>query len=388
MSDQPDTYQVIIVGGGPVGIFLGCCLKYFGISCIILEKRTKTITHSRSLGIHPVSLELFKELGLATPFIEKGVKIFRGIAYNENGKIGSISFEDEPLPFNFILSIPQFKTEQILEQKLKERNSKILHRGSRLIDIEEQSDSILARYEKNGEEHQVKGKFIIGCDGKKSNVRELSEIDFNGSMYPDTYMMGDFTDNTDFGHDAIVFLHKNGLIESFPLPTGRRRWVVKTDNYISDPTEQLIIEQVAQRTGHDLRGQENVMVSTFGVQKLIAKPLFKNRVILAGDAAHIVSPIGGQGMNLGWINTWFLAKQLKRLFDGEINQKTMLHNYASETKKNTQKVIFRSEMNMRLGRKKQLPVLRNALVWFMLNTPLKKIMAKLFTMRKLESWPI
>ncbi|MDZ7716040.1 MAG: NAD(P)/FAD-dependent oxidoreductase [Balneolaceae bacterium] len=388
MSDQTDTYQVIIVGGGPVGLFLGYCLEHLGISCIILEKRTETITHSRSLGIHPVSLELFQKLGLAAPFVENGIKIFRGIACNENGRLGSISFKDEPLPFNFILSIPQFRTEELLEQKLNERNSNILHRGATLIDIEQQSDGVFATYKKNGKKYQLNGKFIVGCDGKNSKVRQLAEIDFEGSMYPDTYMMGDFTDNTDFGNDAVVYLHKKGLIESFPLPGKMRRWVVKTDTYISDPTKQSIVKLVAERTNHDLREQKNVMISTFGVQKLMADPLFKNRVILAGDAAHIVSPIGGQGMNLGWVNSWFLAKKFKQLFDGKVDRKTMLRNYASEAKKNTRKVVYRSEINMKLGRKKQLPVLRNALAWFMLNTPLRKVMAKLFTMRKLDKWPI
>ena len=383
-----DTYQVIIAGGGPVGMFLACCLEHLGISCIVLEKRIETVTHSRSLGIHPVSMELFQQLDLATSFVEAGIKIFRGIALTENGQLGHISFEDEPLPFNFILSVPQFKTEEILEQNLNGRNKNILCRGATLTAIEEQRDTVIAHYEKDRKEHRVRGEFLVGCDGKNSTVRELSSISFEGSPYPDTYIMGDFTDNTDFENNAAIYLHKSGLIESFPLPDGMRRWVVKTDSYIANPTKENIADLVRKRIDLNLNEQKNVMVSSFGVQKKLANPLYKKRIALVGDAAHVVSPIGGQGMNLGWIHARLLAEELKSFFSGDTARKKLLRNYASEVKKNTRKVVLRSELNMRLGRKKQIPMLRNALVWVMLNTPLKKVMAKLFTMRKLDSWPI
>ena len=388
MHEPLDTYQVIIVGGGPVGLFLGCCLDKLGISCIILEKRTERITHSRSLGVHPVSLEMFDELGFALPFVEEGIKIFRGVALTGNKKLGSISFEDEALPFNFILSIPQFKTEKILESNFNKSSKCILKRGATLIDIRQQDENVIARYKKNDHEHEVKGHFLIGCDGRNSKVRELAKIDFKGKFYPDTYVMGDFKDNTNFGNDAAIYLHQDGLIESFPLPNGMRRWVVKTDSYVSNPTSKVMEDLIFERINHDLRRQENKMLSSFGVQKLLANPIFKKRVILAGDACHIVSPIGGQGMNLGWINAKALADNLRDFFQGNKTSKKISQNYASLVRRNTRKVVLRSELNMKLGRKKRFPSIGHFIVWAMLNTPLRKVMAKLFTMRKLDRWII
>jgi len=392
MINRGDTYQyqIIIAGGGPVGLFLACCLENMGISCIVLEKRERHISHSRSLGIHPVSLNRFKKIGLAAPFIEAGIKIQKGIAFSGNSKLGTISFKNEPLPFNFILSLPQFKTEYIIENHLNKSNSKILCRGAELIDIQQEPDFVRVTYLEKGQKNTLHGKFLVGCDGKNSCVRRLAGISFEGRAYPDSYVMGDFRDNTPFGSDAVIYLHRDGLIESFPMPDGMRRWVTKTDRYISDASRTTVEKIVAERTGLMLEKQYNTMIGSFGVQKFRADPIAKHRVVLAGDAAHIVSPIGGQGMNLGWINVWNLAETFNKIL-ARTNQRDhdkLLTAYSSLCKMRTKKVIRRSEINMKLGRARKFTFMRNNILRLMLNTPLSGIMAKFFTMQKLDKWPV
>lgn len=175
----------------------------------------------------------------------------------------------------------------------------------------------------------------------------------------------------------------------FPLPNGMRRWVIKTDSYIKDPIQKEIAERVKNRLGYDLHSVESTMLSSFGVQHFIAETFAKGRVILAGDAAHVVSPIGGQGMNLGWLD----CREIVRIFkqdqhDSRVkNIKPELFNsYSTKQKKVARKVARRAEINMLLGRKQSIPLLRNLFVRSILSSSLKNKAAELFTMRGLEHW--
>lgn len=390
MTKHEPHIPVTIIGGGPVGLFLAICLIEKGISCKVLEKRSEPVPDSRSLGIHPVSLELFDKLGITDPFIENGLKIKKGIALTERKMLGKISFEQCPKPHNYILACPQFTTEKILRNELKKLDQTALIAGVEFEQIEEFGDLVATTYsthEQNSE--QIVSRFLIGCDGKNSLVRQQASIHYSGKSYDDTYIMGDFEDNTYFGEDAAVFLPKNGLIECFPLPNGMRRWVVKTDQYISNPTQEMLAALVLDRIGYDLSGIENSMLSSFGVQHFMAETFAKGRVLLAGDAAHVVSPIGGQGMNLGWLGAWKIANMFASASDqrGEVQQVPLFtKDYSSQQRKIAKKVARRAEINMRLGRKQSNPLLRNLFVQTMLHSPLKTKIAELFTMRGLNHW--
>lgn len=388
MSNSESTYPVVIVGGGPVGLFLGICLEQAGISCRILEKRAEPTSDSRSLGIHPPCLELFESSGIVDHLIQEGIRIKRGHAFANTQKIGSLSFETCPSPFNFVLALPQSRTEQILETHLNQVNPKTLIRNAEVVDLIKKRNHQSITYQAEGDTYSIRAKYVIGCDGKKSFIRKNAGIPFDGKAYPDTYVMGDFTDNTDFGNDVGIFLCDEGLIESFPLPDNRRRWVVKTDTYRSSGQRKIIEQAVQQRIQHTLSGTEHFMLSSFSVQKRVARKMVRNRLILAGDAAHVVSPIGGQGMNLGWLGAWDLSQCIIQIINHQASDKDILAGFESRRRKAVQNAIKRSEMNMRLGRKVRFPGIRNGIVWAMLNTPLAPFMARLFTMRGINRWPV
>ena len=263
--------DIVIVGAGPVGLYRAGLLIQTGFSCRILEKKSTIDIHSKSLGIHPVSLELFEEAGIITPFLENGLKIKKGIAFWNRKKIGEITFDRCPKPYDYILSLPQWKTEQILEEWVLSMDPNALIRTAEVTTFEEHQSEVTVNFKKGDQEFQISSKFLVGCDGKNSIIRERLQIPFEGSPYPDSYIMGDFIDNTSFESDAAVYLHKEGLIESFPLPNGHRRWVAKTDTFIENPEPSFLKNLIHKRLGHSIEECDHFMISSFGVQHLLAK---------------------------------------------------------------------------------------------------------------------
>jgi 2-polyprenyl-6-methoxyphenol hydroxylase-like FAD-dependent oxidoreductase len=385
MAKQTD---VLIIGGGPIGLYLALRLLQNGISCNVLEKKESIDRHSKSLGIHPVSLELFDEMGITDQFLDHGLKIRKGIAFWNWDKLGVISFEGCPKPHNYILAIPQWKSEEILEQQIQHADPGCIIRNAAVTDIHQDHDSVHVSYTRQGENHRITARLAAGCDGKKSFVRSSLHIPFNGHPYPDTYIMGDFDDNTHFGPDAAVYLHTDGLIESFPLPNGLRRWVVKTDDYIEDPQPDVLRKLVYKRLSHSLKKCRNEMMSSFGVQQFTAQTFHLNRVFLAGDAAHVVSPIGGQGMNLGWMGAEKAFSAVQSALKNPAERSTLFEKYTQTHKKIARQAAKRAEMNMHLGRKESSGFLYKGVLTFILSTPLSRILANVFTMRGLGRWPL
>lgn len=380
--------DITIVGGGPVGLYLAGRLTQNDFACTIIEKRPEIDLHSKSLGIHPVSLDLFDKAEITNSFLEHGLKITTGLAFFDDKPAGEISFHSCPPPHPYILAIPQWKTEELLENWVHSLNTNILIREAQVDRIEHSDQSVTVEYTKNGDKHQVQSEFIIGCDGKQSFVRKSLNIPFIGSSYPDTYVMGDFDDNTNFEEKAAVYLHREGLVESFPLPNGLRRWVVKTDRYIKEPDRQLLTKLIFQRTKFHLGDCNHYMLSSFGVQQMLAETFHRGRCLLAGDAAHVVSPIGGQGMNLGWIDAEECLRTLLKIQKNPSGREFHLKEYSNNQIKVARQVAKRAEMNMTLGRKESANVWIRAGLRMVLNSPLQHLLSRIFTMRGLGTWPL
>lgn len=387
MIPEISSYDVAIVGGGPVGLFLGCLLQKANINCVILEKRAEAVRHSRSIGIHPVSLECLAPLGLADSFLKEGIKVKKGLAFIDSSHLGTLSFDSCPPPYRFILTLPQFKTEVLLAKKLQALKATALWRDTSVTKLHHRDDQVEVELKGGGQSKTIAANYVIGCDGKDSFVRRSASIPFTETTYDDTYIMGDFSDNTDLGTNAAIYLCGNGLIESFPLPANVRRWVVKTDQYVPEVSRAEIELKIRERINLDLSDTHNTMLSSFGVQKGLAQTMAKERIILAGDAAHLISPIGGQGMNLGWLDAVDLVDGLKQILINNKEPDKILQSYSKRRLAIAKKVIRRAEFNMALGRKTKNSWIKKAILWPLLRKPLSPLMARLFTMRGLQTLP-
>jgi 2-polyprenyl-6-methoxyphenol hydroxylase-like FAD-dependent oxidoreductase len=300
-----ETVEVAIVGAGPVGLTLACLLAQRGVAVAVLEARTERSPHSRAIGIHPPALDILKTLGLGEALAAEGVAIGGGQVFYGEKRLGRLALPEAPL------ALPQARTEALLEARLAALAPGALRRAHTLIAFEQDATSVRLLF-KCGQ--ALTARLLVGCDGTHSTVRTLVRLSRTGSTLPDRYLMGDFTDDTEFGSDAALFFSREGIVESFPLPNQRRRWVTRLRSPLLGPGETGKTEEihtlaalVSTRTRRRLPEATCSWLSPFGIEGFVADTFLQGRIALLGDAAHVVSPIGGQGMNLGILGAAALA---------------------------------------------------------------------------------
>lgn len=209
-------FDVVVVGGGPVGLFLGCCLALRGLRLLVLEKQEAPRQHSRAIGIHPPALKLLSALGLAEQAIARGVTVKRGVVRGERGVLGELEFTGIS-PYPFVLALPQQETEGLLEARLHELAPGALQRGQQVMHLESSAAwATVTCQDAGGTVHRHRTRYVVGADGCRSLVRRLSGIEYRGGPYQDRYLMGDFDDTTAYQDAAVIHVAPAGVVESFP----------------------------------------------------------------------------------------------------------------------------------------------------------------------------
>ncbi|WP_457962439.1 FAD-dependent monooxygenase [Arthrobacter sp. D1-29] len=375
--------DVVIVGGGPVGLYLAVLLLQEGVAVQVMEQRLHRDLHSRAIGIHPPALQALERAGVASEMVGEGVPIRRGFAISGGKAVGSMSFAPVSDRFPFVLALPQFRTEALLEERVRELDPAALVRGIRATGIEDDGGRVTISAAAGTAPVQVSAALAVAADGSRSIVRTLLGIPVQTRSYPDHYLMGDFADAGTFAQDAVLFLAAGGIVESFPLPGGLRRWVVRVSEPGPAPSAGHLAWLVQQRTGIALDPGTNCMLSSFSVRSTIARRLVAGRVALIGDAAHEISPIGGQGMNLGWLDAQELAPIILAALGGQpVGQ--ALRTFELRRRKAARTARRQSEVNMMLGRPLPEPWLdlRNGVIGAIASVPpVNRLVAKRFTMQ-------
>ncbi|MFJ6454381.1 FAD-dependent oxidoreductase [Paenarthrobacter sp. NPDC091669] len=341
-------FDVVIVGAGPVGLFMGALLLQQGHQVRILERRDRQSDRSRAIGIHPPALAELARAGVANQLVAAGVQIHRGVGYSQGRMVARLAFDGDP-DFPFILAVPQTVTEKVLEKTVMDLDSAAIVRGADVQDVVDDFRSVRVAAVSAAGNQEFRARLVVAADGAHSAIRQRILPHLPSRSYPDCYIMGDFADATSHGTDAVLYLEPAGIVESFPLPGGIRRWVVRLGSPDKGTTAAGLAELIGARTGEVPDHRSNTMLSAFEVRSRLAARMVHGRVVLLGDAAHEISPIGGQGMNLGWLDAAALAPIMDASFSGA-DVGRLLEHFERSRRKAAQRASRQAGLNMALGR--------------------------------------
>ncbi len=341
-------FDVAIIGAGPVGLLLASLLGAKGLRVLVLERRTELPAHSQAIGITPPSLKILAKLGLDDEFIRRGVLVRDCHLHGESGHLGCVSFRDIPDEHRFILSLPQTHTVAVLQEKLRDHSTITLRAGVEVTEVR-QGDSQCAISFNDGTPRVAQARYVVACDGARSRVREWLKLKSTGRNYGVHFIMGDFVDRTSLKHEAHLYFTAQGTIESFPLPGGLRRWIAQTRERIDCPPAGLLGQLVKKRAGFELPPEDQLNQSSFSPRRLNCERYHDRRVILCGDAAHVMSPIGGQGMNTGFADAEFLANVLDTILLDQSRAEPLLAAYDRYRGKAARTAIHRAGLGMWFG---------------------------------------
>jgi len=341
--------EVLVIGAGPVGLFLSHLLGQAGIRTLLVEKRSTRDAPSMAIGLMPPSLRLFAQAGLADPLLTAGVEVQTAVVHDQRRPLGRVDFSGLPPPFPFILSLPQGALMEILRERLSEKTSVRFAPGRQAIGMIQEQDCIRVQIRDlpTGRISEHGARYVIGCDGHNSDLRHFLNIPISSKSYAPQFVMGDFPDTTDWENAAHLFFTPTGSIESFPLPGKARRWVALAPHGAQDT--DALLHQVKTITGWQLSAHEEKWHSSFRPRRQLADTFYQGRAILCGDAAHVMSPIGGQGMNTGFADAGHLAALLRQALRSGADAAPLLAGYDHDRRRAFRIAANRAACGMWLG---------------------------------------
>lgn len=366
--------EIIIIGAGPTGLSLANQLIRYGIDFIIVDKKETVTRLSKALVVHARSLEIYDQLGIAEKAVELG-QIMNRFRVISDGKIRA----EVPLteigkglsPFPFALILEQSKNEEILYNLLQSKGKQVLWQ-TEIENLSQDSEGVKATLKKSdGEMFEVEAKYLVGCDGASSKTRHLLNLGFEGSTIPRSFYVADVEIETDlprnmlsgvFGGDSFVLL--------MPMK-GDKHWrLIGNLPEDSDGEKEISFEDVEEKVKSivklPLDFYKTHWFSSYKIHTRHAEKFSAGNCFLAGDACHVHTPAGGQGMNTGIQDAYNLAWKLAFVLKGFADKK-LLETYNEERLANAIRLLkttdeafeaaTQNEWYIRLFREKILPVM-------------------------------
>lgn len=307
---ETDT-EVLVVGAGPVGLWLAAELCAAGVRVLVVEARQERVSWSRGFVVHPRTLEILDSRDAVAPLLASGKKL---PSWHYAMGTRRLDFTRLPSAFPYIVIQPQALTEELLEAHLGRCGGEVL-RGRRAVGLKQGPDRVAVTLRQDdGTEAELTARFVVGCDGARSTVRQAAGIGFSGN--PDTMLspsaLVELADPP--SPEQLIQTHEQGMFFAIALPDGR--YVVSTIDHAEmgdigrQWTGEMVRDSLRRITGTDFGMKTAERVATLGNSAKQAERYRDGRVLLAGDAAHVHFPMGGQGMNLGIQDAHNLAWRL------------------------------------------------------------------------------
>lgn len=302
--------DVLVVGAGPAGCWLAAELCAAGLRVIVIEARERRAEWSRGFVVHPRTVEILASRGIAAPLLEAAQHLPN---WHFAMSTQRLDFSVLPTAFPVLLLHPQARTEELLERRLERHGGRVV-RGARAVGLRQDAGHVEVLVTREGEAHTLTARFVVGCDGARSAVREAAGIAFTGN--PDTLTSPSALVRLADPPPPERYMQTTERGVFFVIPLPNQRFVVSTIDHaamheVDVPwTGERLRESLLRIVGTDYGMGEPERVSTLGNSAKQADRYREGRVLLAGDAAHVHFPMGGQGLNLGIQDVHNLAWRL------------------------------------------------------------------------------
>jgi 2-polyprenyl-6-methoxyphenol hydroxylase-like FAD-dependent oxidoreductase len=387
MNPQVLNPQVLIAGAGPVGLTAAAELARYGISVRIIDKAAQRSDKSKALVLWSRTLELLDRAGASAAFVAAGNQVDAARFFAGNKQIGRIGFAGVDSPYPYALMIVQSETERLLEAHLESLGVKV-ERAVELTGFKETGAGVAADLRHaDGSHETVTADWMIGCDGAHSTVRHGLGLSFLGKTLESDFLLADVHITGLQGPLSVltIFAHEDGILATFPISEGRYRIIAdlgaSKGEHPADPTLAQIQAIVDRRSARPLALSDPIWLAAFRVNERKVGSYRAGRIFVAGDAAHVHSPAGGQGMNTGMQDAFNLSWKLALVCRGTCTEE-LLDSYSAERSAVGEQVLKAAGRMTALAILKNHTgqMLRNFLGGFLLGlAPVRSAMANNFT---------
>ncbi len=328
--------DVLVVGAGPVGLVMAAELARYGVGVRVVEKAARRTDKSKALVVWSRTLELLARAGCAETLVGAGQRMTAGNVFSDRKQIAHLDFSGVDSPYAYGLMLPQSETERVLEEHLNGLGVKV-EREVELTAFTAAVDGVTATLKGvDGTEETVQAGWMLGCDGAHSTVRHGLGMEFTGDTLQSDWVLADVhLTGLERADEVNVFWHKDGVLVTFPITETRFRviadgGVAKGNGPRPDPTMAEVQALLDERGPGGVTVSDPIWLAAFRINERKVKEYRAGRVFLAGDAAHVHSPAGGQGMNTGIQDACNLAWKLGLVVKGTCSGEALLGSYSPE----------------------------------------------------------
>jgi 2-polyprenyl-6-methoxyphenol hydroxylase-like FAD-dependent oxidoreductase len=341
--------DVLVVGAGPSGLTLAASLVKKGVATTLVDRQTAGANTSRAAVVNARTLEVLEDLDVARRLVKEGIHAPRFTIRDGRRILIPVDFSLLPTAYPYSLMVPQATTERLLLDRLTELGGTV-RRPKTLTSVIQDAGGVTATFD---DDEMIRARYVVGADGMHSTVREQAGIGFEGGAYQESFTLADVRLRGEAPPDEVIlFWAKAGLTVVAPLPGDIYRIVAPVSDAPEEPSAAFVQQLLDER---GLGAGRMVVIdfiwgSRFRIHHRVADTYRAGRLLLAGDAAHVHSPAGGQGMNLGIQDGVALADALAAVLAGAPD--TVLDEYSAARRPIAQQVV---EMTDRLTRLATLP---------------------------------
>jgi 2-polyprenyl-6-methoxyphenol hydroxylase-like FAD-dependent oxidoreductase len=326
--------DVLVAGAGPVGLAMAVELARYGLSVRIVDKAAERTDKSKALVLWSRTLELLDRAGCSQALVDAGGKVLGVNIVEGSTQIAHLVLDRVVTPHAYALMLPQSETERLLDKHLNANGIQV-ERSVELTQFAVSADQVLCTLRHaDGREEQLEASWLIGCDGAHSTVRHQLGFEFIGDTLPSNWILADLhLSGLPWKGEIDIAWHSDGILAIFPISQDRYRVIADVGDAgdaTPEPTLQEVQEILDQRGPGGIQASAPVWLASFRINERKVADYRAGRVFLAGDAAHIHSPAGGQGMNTGIQDACNLAWKLALVQRGICAAEPLLESYSLE----------------------------------------------------------